>query len=186
MKLLILGATGNSGSRLARMGLAEGHEVTAFVRSERKLVDLLGGQLPQEVRRRERLVRPISGTPSSAMGGFPQATAPAFRLLEHEREHDLSSTLSTGRCYAPCNGAASGTPPRRSSHVRGLHRRVKAALYARFGVPCYWILGPAQRQFEGYVLAGKAYRLSSSASGAEVVTASPFADLAISLVGVWA
>ena len=49
MKLLILGATGNSGSRLARMGLAEGHEVTAFVRSERKLVDLLGGQLPQKV-----------------------------------------------------------------------------------------------------------------------------------------
>jgi Uma2 family endonuclease len=65
-------------------------------------------------------------------------------------------------------------------------RRVKAALYARFGVPCYWILGPAQRQFEGYVLAGKAYRLSSTASGAEVVTASPFPDLAISFGGVWA
>jgi uncharacterized protein YbjT (DUF2867 family) len=47
MKLLILGATGNSGIRLVRLGLAAGHEVTAFVRSERKLAELLGGKIPQ-------------------------------------------------------------------------------------------------------------------------------------------
>jgi putative NADH-flavin reductase len=49
MKLLILGATGNSGLRLVRMGVDAGHDVTAFVRSERKLADLLGGQVPQKL-----------------------------------------------------------------------------------------------------------------------------------------
>jgi putative NADH-flavin reductase len=37
MKLLILGATGETGSRLLRMAIQEGHEVTAFVRSADKL-----------------------------------------------------------------------------------------------------------------------------------------------------
>lgn len=37
MKLLIIGATGDTGSRLLRMAIQEGHEVTAFVRSADKL-----------------------------------------------------------------------------------------------------------------------------------------------------
>ena len=41
MKLLILGAGGNSGLRLVRMGLAAGHDVTAFVRNERKFTEQL-------------------------------------------------------------------------------------------------------------------------------------------------
>jgi putative NADH-flavin reductase len=53
MKLLVLGATGNTGQRLVRMGLAQGNDVTAFVRSARKLADLLGGQLPQKLSVRE-------------------------------------------------------------------------------------------------------------------------------------
>ena len=42
MKLLILGAGGNSGLRLVRMGLAAGHDVTAFVRNKTKFEELLG------------------------------------------------------------------------------------------------------------------------------------------------
>jgi hypothetical protein len=41
MKLLILGAGGNSGLRLVRMDLAAGHDVTAFVRNERKFAGQL-------------------------------------------------------------------------------------------------------------------------------------------------
>lgn len=41
MKLLILGASGNSGLRFVRMGLAAGHEVTAFIRNERKFAEQL-------------------------------------------------------------------------------------------------------------------------------------------------
>jgi putative NADH-flavin reductase len=49
MKLLVLGAAGNSGQRLVRAGLARGHEVTAFVRSERKFGDALGAQRPHSL-----------------------------------------------------------------------------------------------------------------------------------------
>lgn len=41
MKLLILGASGNSGLRFVRMGLGAGHEVTAFIRNERKFAEQL-------------------------------------------------------------------------------------------------------------------------------------------------
>ncbi|HAO88738.1 MAG TPA: hypothetical protein DCX09_05520 [Gammaproteobacteria bacterium] len=41
MKLLIIGATGDTGSRLLRMAIQEDHEVTAFVRSADKLNEQL-------------------------------------------------------------------------------------------------------------------------------------------------
>lgn len=44
MRLLIIGATGNSGLALTRMALARGHAVTAYVRSAEKLQTLLGAQ----------------------------------------------------------------------------------------------------------------------------------------------
>jgi uncharacterized protein len=44
MRILIIGATGNSGLALTRMALARGLEVTAFVRSADKLQALLEGQ----------------------------------------------------------------------------------------------------------------------------------------------
>ena len=47
MKLLILGAGGNSGLRLVRMGLAAGHDVTAFVRNESKFKDQLAMANPK-------------------------------------------------------------------------------------------------------------------------------------------
>lgn len=44
MRLLIIGATGNSGLALTRQALARGHAVTAYVRSAEKLRTLLAGQ----------------------------------------------------------------------------------------------------------------------------------------------
>jgi len=44
MRLLIIGATGNSGLALTRMALARGHAVTAYVRSAEKLQALLAKQ----------------------------------------------------------------------------------------------------------------------------------------------
>lgn len=42
MKVLLLGPTGNMGSRLLPALLAHGHQVVVFVRSESKLKDLFG------------------------------------------------------------------------------------------------------------------------------------------------
>ena len=47
MKLFLLGATGNSGRRILRFALERGHEVTAFVRNQSKLAEILGRSLPK-------------------------------------------------------------------------------------------------------------------------------------------
>lgn len=50
MKLFLLGATGNSGRRILRFALDRGHQVTAFVRDQNKLLEILGHSLPQYLR----------------------------------------------------------------------------------------------------------------------------------------
>ncbi len=64
-------------------------------------------------------------------------------------------------------------------------RTAKAALYARFGVPNYWLLDPAERIFEAYALEGEGYRLSLRAAGEQVVRTAPFPELAIELAALW-
>ena len=44
MRVLIIGATGNSGLALTRMSLARGLDVTAYVRNAEKLRTLLGSE----------------------------------------------------------------------------------------------------------------------------------------------
>jgi len=47
VKLFLLGATGNSGRRILRFGLERGHQVTAFVRDQNKLLNIVGRVTPQ-------------------------------------------------------------------------------------------------------------------------------------------
>jgi len=47
VRLFLLGATGNSGRRILRFALDRGHQVTAFVRDQRKLSEIVGRHLPQ-------------------------------------------------------------------------------------------------------------------------------------------
>ena len=46
MKIFLLGATGNSGQRILRLALQRAHEVTAFVRDEKKLLSLVDRPIP--------------------------------------------------------------------------------------------------------------------------------------------
>lgn len=50
MRLFLLGATGNTGRRILRFALDRGHQVTAFVRDQNKLTEILGRSLPQGLR----------------------------------------------------------------------------------------------------------------------------------------
>jgi uncharacterized protein len=50
VKLFLLGATGNSGRRILRFGLERGHEVTAFVRDQNKLLSIVGRGTSQGLR----------------------------------------------------------------------------------------------------------------------------------------
>ncbi len=56
-----------------------------------------------------------------------------------------------------------------SPSTRGIDRGQKMELFARYGVPEYWIVDPAERHIEVHALEGDAYRVAQIASGAEVV-----------------
>ncbi|MEK5391438.1 NAD(P)H-binding protein [Margalitia sp. FSL K6-0131] len=49
MKIIVFGATGNTGKRVLAQGLKMGHEMTAFVRNSKKLFDQLGEHSTQYV-----------------------------------------------------------------------------------------------------------------------------------------
>jgi uncharacterized protein len=49
VRLFLLGATGNAGRRILRFALERGHQVTAFVRDQNKLLEILEGSLPQNL-----------------------------------------------------------------------------------------------------------------------------------------
>lgn len=65
-------------------------------------------------------------------------------------------------------------------------REVKRQLYARYGVPHYWLIDPEQRAATALVLEAGGYRQAVVSQGDETFAAPPFADLAIPLADVWA
>ncbi len=64
-------------------------------------------------------------------------------------------------------------------------RQVKRQLYARHGVPHYWLLDPDRREFVAYALESGAYRQVVTARENATVSAPPLPDLVISLAEVW-
>jgi Uma2 family endonuclease len=63
---------------------------------------------------------------------------------------------------------------------------VKAQLYARFGVPHYWLFDPHERTALAYALAAGDYRQTTAADRDGSFAAPPFADLSIPLEQIWA
>jgi Uma2 family endonuclease len=58
-------------------------------------------------------------------------------------------------------------------------RVTKAHIYARHGVPAYWIVDPEQQNIEIYLLEADAYRLAATLQGKTPMPAPPFEDLNI-------
>jgi Uma2 family endonuclease len=66
-----------------------------------------------------------------------------------------------------------------SPSTAAIDRETKLRLYARHGVPYYWIVDPDACSIEAYELVGGAYRLAARASGDAPVSLPPFPDLAL-------
>jgi len=64
-------------------------------------------------------------------------------------------------------------------------RGTKAALYARFAIPHYWILDPDERVLETYELDDAEYRLTMRCGESGFARAAPFSDLSIPLADLW-
>ena len=58
-----------------------------------------------------------------------------------------------------------------------IDRNTKHQLYARHGVPYYWIVDAEVRTIEAYRLAGDGYQLAGQASGTQPASLLPFSDL---------
>ncbi|MGH7354166.1 MAG: Uma2 family endonuclease [Candidatus Rokuibacteriota bacterium] len=67
-----------------------------------------------------------------------------------------------------------------------IDRQTKMQLYARHGIPWYWIVDPESRVVEVYRLADGGYALSRRVTGDEALTAEPLTALVIPLASLWA
>ena len=66
-----------------------------------------------------------------------------------------------------------------------IDRSVKFQVYARHGVPYYWIVDLEARIMETYQLMGGAYELRARMQGSDPVFLLPFPDLALAPVAIW-
>jgi len=72
-----------------------------------------------------------------------------------------------------------------SPSTRLIDRERKLALYARYRVPHYWIVDPAARALEAYVLGPEGYTLALCAAGDAPVSPPPFVGLALVPAALW-
>jgi Uma2 family endonuclease len=73
-----------------------------------------------------------------------------------------------------------------SPATASIDRSTKRQLYARHGVPFYWIVDPEARALEAYVLAVQGYDLAVRATGSQPVSPPPFSGLALIPDDLWA
>ena len=66
-----------------------------------------------------------------------------------------------------------------------MDRSTKRQLYARHGVPFYWLVDPEGRAIEALVLGPEGYSLAVRASGAAPLSLPPFPDLALVPGSLW-
>jgi Uma2 family endonuclease len=72
-----------------------------------------------------------------------------------------------------------------SPSTTAIDRSTKRQLYAKYGVPHYWIVDPEARAIEAYVLSAGGYQLAARATGPEAVSLPPFPDLAFVPASLW-
>ena len=66
-----------------------------------------------------------------------------------------------------------------------IDRSTKHQLYARYGVPFFWLVDPEGRTIEAFVLGPQGYTLAVRASGSEPVSLPPFPDISLIPASLW-
>jgi Uma2 family endonuclease len=67
-----------------------------------------------------------------------------------------------------------------------IDRSTKPQLYARHGIPYFWLVDPEGQSVEIFVLGTQGYSLALRASGSESVSPPPFPNLALTPASLWA
>ncbi len=66
-----------------------------------------------------------------------------------------------------------------------IDRVAKPQLYSRYGVPYFWLVDPAARMIEAFVLGPDGYALAARVSGRQPVDPPPFTDLGLVPESLW-
>lgn len=66
-----------------------------------------------------------------------------------------------------------------------IDRSAKPQLYARHGVPFFWLVDPEGRTVEAFLLGPQGYSLAVRASGSEPVSPPPFPDMTLIPTSLW-
>lgn len=97
--------------------------------------------------------------------------------------------LDTGRGSLVSNRGIEGPPTLvvelLSPSTTEIDRGTKRQLYARHGVPYYWIVDPEARAIEACILSEGGYQLAARAAGLEAVSLPPFPALAFVPASLW-
>ena len=72
-----------------------------------------------------------------------------------------------------------------SATTRRTDRQTKAQIYAKHGLPHYWLIDPDQQTVEAYELAGDQYNLVVKGQNAELFNPTLFPGLSIPLADLW-
>jgi len=64
-------------------------------------------------------------------------------------------------------------------------RKVKMPFYARYGVHYAWIVNPADKVLEAYVLEGGSWSTVDRYQGNDKVSAPPFGEITVALGDLW-
>ena len=98
--------------------------------------------------------------------------------------------ISNDRLYIVTERAVEGTPTLvveiLSPTTQQTDRVTKAQLYAKYGVPHYWLIDPEQQVLEAYELSGEQYNLATKAQDADLLTTSVFPGLSFQISDLWA
>ena len=109
---------------------------------------------------------------------------------------DLTSVLqpdllfvSSARQYMITEKAIEGAPDLvieiLSPSTSRIDHTTKAQIYAKYGVPHYWLFDPDEQNVEAYELVGDHYKLVLKAENDEVFNPSLFPGLSVSLADLW-
>ena len=82
-------------------------------------------------------------------------------------------------------GAPTPTVEVLSRWTAQIDRSTKRQLYARHGVPYYWIVDPDQRTIEAHLLSGSVYGAPMTFRGDSLVDLPPFPGLTLDPVALW-
>jgi Uma2 family endonuclease len=103
---------------------------------------------------------------------------PDLIFIAHDRAHIITERAIEG---APTLVVEILSPT-----TQQIDRVTKAQLYAKYGVPHYWLIDPDQHVIEAYGLSGEQYNLVTRVQDADLFTSSVFPGLSIQISDLWA